>query len=163
MMDCNLMLQVKRAKSFSQRLTFGYFMFEFFRKSEYGNVLGLGSPPVLSSFAAVPYMLWTAFFGRRSSKYSVLIEGSPVGIIALRPRSDGLYVSSLAVAPCCRGRGIGSFMLRFAEDVAKKAGKKWLALTVMKVNTPAQRLYVKLGFTLKEEKHYSFVLNKRIT
>lgn len=138
-------------------------MFEFFRKSEYGNVLGLGSPPVLSSFATVPYMLWMAFLGRGSSKYLVLINESPVGVINFQPRSDALYVSSLAVAPNCRGRGIGSCMLHFAEDMAKKAGKSWLELTVMKVNTPAQRLYVRLGFRLKEEKHFSFVLKKRIT
>jgi len=138
-------------------------MFEFFRKSEYGNVLGLGSPPVLSSFATVPYMLWMAFLRRSSSEYLVLIDESIVGVIACRPRSDALYVSSLAVAPNCRGKGIGSRMLHFAEEMATKGGKSWLELTVMKVNTPAQRLYARLGFRLKEEKRYSFVLKKRIT
>jgi len=53
-------------------------------------------------------------------------------------------------------------MLRFAEERARKEYKKWLELTVIKTNTPAQRLYAKLGFSFKKERKYSFVLKKRV-
>jgi ribosomal protein S18 acetylase RimI-like enzyme len=162
MTECNPKLRAKRANHFPQRLAFGYFTFEFFRKSEYGNVLWLGSPQVLSWFAAVPYLFWTVFLSRGLSRYFVMMDRSPVGVFAFRQKSDALYVGSVAVAPNYRGRGIGSFILCFAEEIARKAGKRWLELTVMKVNTPAQKLYVRFGFTLKEEKRYSFVLKKKI-
>lgn len=53
---------------------------------------------------------------------------------------------TLAVALDCGGRGIGEKMVRFALDLAKKNGKKAVRLDVTAINTPAIKLYEKLGF-----------------
>ncbi len=163
MKECDRKLRVERANSLSQRLAFAYYTFEFFRRSKYGNVLGLGNPSLLSRFGLLPWIFWSLIVTRRSSKYVFLYDKSPAGVIALLPKSDALYLSSVATSPSSRGRGIGSCILSFAEKAANKTGLKRLELTVMKVNTPAQRLYVRFGFAFKEESKYSFILKKEIT
>ncbi len=163
MKECDRNLQVERANRPGQLLTFAYYTFEFFRKSKNGNVLGLGNPPLLSRFALLPWIFWVFSLGSESSKYMFLQGQSPLGVIALRPKSEALYVSSLATSPNCRRHGIGWSMLLFAETAARKASKKRLELTVAKANTPAQKLYVQFGFVFKEERRYSLVLEKEIT
>jgi ribosomal protein S18 acetylase RimI-like enzyme len=40
-------------------------------------------------------------------------------------------------------------------------GKEWLELTVLKGNSPAQRLYVKFGFSAMKERRWSFIMKKQ--
>lgn len=53
---------------------------------------------------------------------------------------------TLAVALDCGGRGIAEKMVRFALDLAARNGKKAVRLDVTAINTPAIKLYEKLGF-----------------
>lgn len=53
---------------------------------------------------------------------------------------------TLAVALDCGGRGIAEKMVRFALDLAQQNGKKAVRLDVTAINTPAIKLYEKLGF-----------------
>ncbi|MFL6602267.1 MAG: GNAT family N-acetyltransferase [Steroidobacteraceae bacterium] len=58
-----------------------------------------------------------------------------------RPR-----VWALRVFPPLQGLGIGTWMLRAAEAVAKSRGARELELGVEKTNIDAQRLYDRLGY-----------------
>lgn len=53
---------------------------------------------------------------------------------------------TLAVALDCGGRGIAEKMVRVALDLAQLNGKKAVRLDVTAINTPAIKLYEKLGF-----------------
>ncbi|HYL92555.1 MAG TPA: GNAT family N-acetyltransferase, partial [Alphaproteobacteria bacterium] len=71
----------------------------------------------------------------------------PLGFILLHP--EGLaaspYVRSLAVAPAARGTGVGTELLRFAEQLF--TGKsRHLFLCVSSFNLRAQALYERLGY-----------------
>jgi ribosomal protein S18 acetylase RimI-like enzyme len=66
----------------------------------------------------------------------------------------------LAVAPEYRRLGIAKQILNFSAKIAKKRGKRWLELTVLKKNTPARRLYEKSGFVKKKERRWSLVMQK---
>lgn len=55
------------------------------------------------------------------------------------------YIASIAVAETARGRGVGSQMLRWAEQHC--AGRRDLFLLVSSFNARAQRLYLRRGYT----------------
>ncbi len=48
--------------------------------------------------------------------------GSVVGLLVLIPHSDHLLLENIAVTPTAQGRGIGSQLLAFAEDSARRRG-----------------------------------------
>jgi ribosomal protein S18 acetylase RimI-like enzyme len=58
-----------------------------------------------------------------------------------------LYIDRLGVNVKDSGKGIGSFMLAKAREVAKILGAEYLRLFVVDINEPAIRLYTKNGFT----------------
>lgn len=61
---------------------------------------------------------------------------------------DLLYVEALAVIEPERGKGVATRLLHDAFAWAKADGRRRVALHVLHRNTPARRLYEKMGFTL---------------
>jgi ribosomal protein S18 acetylase RimI-like enzyme len=68
---------------------------------------------------------------------------------------DEYYVSNLAVFPALQGRGIGSFLLAYAEDKAQSAGLKKCSLIVDTENPGARRLYERCGYQVVFTKTYT--------
>lgn len=91
--------------------------------------------------------------GRR---YLVAEEGGAVlGYGGLLVVGDDAHVTTLAVDPPARGRGLGTrLMLRLADE-ARAAGAAHLTLEVRVSNRPAQSLYRRFGFeTVGLRRHY---------
>ena len=55
------------------------------------------------------------------------------------------YIEQASVSPRARGKGIGTKLLRYCEDIAREEGYTMLSLGVVR-NNPAQRLYERFGF-----------------
>jgi ribosomal protein S18 acetylase RimI-like enzyme len=146
----------------SEHLFFNLCDFDFFRKSTGGNYLFFGNPRLLVPIVAVPYVLSCEVIFLRRKRFFVKMRGSVAGIFIVREKGESLYINSLAVAPECRRFGLGRFMLDFAGKLAKRLGKKWLELSVLKANIPARRLYAKAGFSTFEERKRSLTLRKRV-
>ncbi|MFC6835366.1 GNAT family N-acetyltransferase [Halomarina ordinaria] len=80
-------------------------------------------------------------------------DGSVVGFVMFGP-SSGAYeqtvekgvVENLYVDPDHRGAGIGTALLRAAEEALRADGADVVALDVMAGNEAAQRLYRELGY-----------------
>lgn len=70
----------------------------------------------------------------------------PVGFILLAPygMAASPYIASVAVAAEAQGQGIGSQLLRFAEQ--HFAGRKHVFLLVSSFNSRAERLYRRHGY-----------------
>ncbi len=62
--------------------------------------------------------------------------------------TDEAHITTIAVDPIYRGRGIGELLLLGLIDRAKQIGARWLTLEVRMSNRVAQRLYQK--YTFKE-------------
>ncbi|XP_022888286.1 N-alpha-acetyltransferase 50-like isoform X2 [Olea europaea var. sylvestris] len=60
------------------------------------------------------------------------------------------YIANLCVAKSARRQGIASRMMQFAIMSAKKQGAEQVFVHVHRHNTPAQRLYQKMGFEVIE-------------
>jgi len=145
-----------------EHLMFNLCNFNFFRKSERGKaMLFFGNSRHFAMLIAVPYILGCelAFFGE--ARYFVKLKRQVVGVFVLREESDALYVGSLGVATEYRKHGIATFILSQCTQVAKRLGKEWLELTVLKTNITARRLYERFGFSNKEKRKWSFVMRIR--
>lgn len=59
----------------------------------------------------------------------------------------------LAVSPDCQGKGIGSQMVREAINLAKEKGMKAVRLDALASNTPAHKLYERLGLEYRGKQH----------
>ena len=57
------------------------------------------------------------------------------------------HITTIAVQPEFRGRGLGEQMLIHLLDDAMTRGASWITLEVRETNDVAQRLYRKYGFT----------------
>jgi ribosomal protein S18 acetylase RimI-like enzyme len=60
--------------------------------------------------------------------------------------ADALYVNVVATLPAARGRGLGTRLMRIAEDIASAEGRRRLCLIVADDNDGARRLYHRLGY-----------------
>jgi ribosomal-protein-alanine N-acetyltransferase len=69
-----------------------------------------------------------------------------VGYGGLWMMADEGHVTSVAVRPDFRGRGLGELLMLALFEVALRLGARWLTLEVRVSNHVARRLYAKLGF-----------------
>jgi GNAT superfamily N-acetyltransferase len=56
------------------------------------------------------------------------------------------YVADLVVTESRRGAGVGRKLLARCEDIAVKAGARWLRISALAANEQARSLYRRLGF-----------------
>jgi ribosomal protein S18 acetylase RimI-like enzyme len=61
------------------------------------------------------------------------------------PASE-LYLETMAVHPRARGRGVGGALLRFADEEARRRGRRSLSLYCVSTNTRAHALYERCGY-----------------
>jgi ribosomal protein S18 acetylase RimI-like enzyme len=152
--------QITPARRF-EHLSFNPLSFHFFKNSGGGNLLFFGSPQLLSPSTVIPYILAMEIILFRGKRYFVKLKGQVVGMFVIREKPEALYINSLAVAPEYRRLGIATYILNYANKFAKQLDKRWLEVSVLKVNIPALRLYVKVGFAEKKEKKLSLILKKK--
>ena len=68
-------------------------------------------------------------------------------LVALEAQAHGYwYVNVLAVYPEHRGSGVGTALLRHADQLAGRSTAKGMALIVASTNTGARRLYERHGY-----------------
>ena len=73
-------------------------------------------------------------------------ESRVIGYVGFRFRPTEAHVSTLAVHPDWRGRGLGELLLLTAMEKALEQGASVVSLEVRPSNQVAQRLYRKYGF-----------------
>jgi ribosomal protein S18 acetylase RimI-like enzyme len=137
--------------------------FNFFRRSDSGKaIMVFGEHRLPTWLIAIPYVVLSEFFFLRSVRYYVTLKNQIVGIVVVHEESENLYVNSLAVAPEYRGNGIANAMIVFCSTIALRMHKSWLELSVLKVNTPARRLYKKAGFKFEKSRRWSLILRRKV-
>jgi ribosomal protein S18 acetylase RimI-like enzyme len=85
-----------------------------------------------------------------------------VGLFAAEQYCDSLYLATLAVAKEVRRQDIAMCILDYVSKLAETSSVASIELSVLKVNTPAEKLYAKYGFEKQKESELSLVLQKRI-
>ena len=73
-------------------------------------------------------------------------QASIIGFAGLWLMVDEAHITTIAVHPDYRGRGLGELELMSLIDIAYQIGAKWVTLEVRVSNYVAQSLYRKYGF-----------------
>jgi GNAT superfamily N-acetyltransferase len=76
-------------------------------------------------------------------------DGDAIGWLRLGPhtfRDDGVYVNHILIDDAHQGRGLGRATMLAAEELARKAGLRHIALNVFGWNDRAEALYRSLGY-----------------
>lgn len=77
-------------------------------------------------------------------------NGSLVGFVRVsfvdKVWGKSCQINTLAVTEMFRGKGIGTALMRRAEDLATEEGARGVRVNVLVENTPARRFYERLGY-----------------
>lgn len=87
----------------------------------------------------------------------ILVDEAPAGRLYVDRWTEEIRIMDIALLPAFRGRGIGTKLLTNLQNEAVAAGK-FLSIHVERFN-PALTLYVRLGFTLAEDKGVYLLLH----
>ncbi len=106
------------------------------------------SAPLPSSEGEKPRRFFPLSFlpGRSTTAVSSPDLASIVGFAGLWLMVDEAHVTTIAMHPNFRRRGLGEYMLASLIDIAYEIGAKWVTLEVRVTNYNAQNLYRKYGF-----------------
>ena len=78
---------------------------------------------------------------------TVWVDGEPItGVISLTPMADSLLIENIAVHPAAQGTGLGTRLMRFAEQQATERNLPRLTLYTHEVMTENQAIYAHLGY-----------------
>lgn len=80
------------------------------------------------------------------SHFFVVVTDEIIGYCGIHNLGGDGEISNVAVSEKCRGKGIGCEMLKAAMEEMRKEGVEAFTLEVRASNTPAIKLYEKLGF-----------------
>lgn len=75
-------------------------------------------------------------------------KGEMAGYVFFLDFDTSIPQLGLAVRDDLAGKGLGGYLVSFAQDMAQKAGKGGIQLTTHVANLRAQALYEKMGFVL---------------
>lgn len=88
------------------------------------------------------------------------VGGGIVGTLTLVtfriPTGGRAWIEDVVVDEAARGHGVGEAMTLHAIDLARSAGARTVDLTSRPSREAANRLYQRLGFTLRETNVYRF-------
>ena len=87
----------------------------------------------------------------------VLVDGRKVGQITVTEQEENLFLAVIYILPQFQNRGLGSALIREVMNQAKQQDRP-VTLQVLKANTPARRLYKRLGFVVTAEKLTHYVM-----
>lgn len=83
----------------------------------------------------------------RNSLYLVARRnGEVVGYAGMWLIGDEAHISTLAVHPSCRRRGLGRRLLSYLLEAAEERGAREVTLEVREANSAARALYEQFGF-----------------
>jgi ribosomal protein S18 acetylase RimI-like enzyme len=145
-----------------ERLQFLLVEYRFSKDSEGGGALIVSLPWPLSPLSLMFHIVKTRALTLVGLPcYYVKLRAKTVGLWAVQEHHDSLFVASLSVAKEYRRLGLGTCILKRIESIARRMGKSWMEVDVLKKNIPAQRLYTKYGFKFEDEKMHGMIRGKK--
>lgn len=80
----------------------------------------------------------------------IIVDAQEAGGLSIERRPESLHIANIQLLPAYQSCGIGSNLIGQLLDEARERGVP-VTLSVLKTNTPARRLYERLGFYIYEE------------
>ena len=106
------------------------------------------------------------FFDGGDEWISIAVDqGKIVAFLSIEVHHEAeefIYLDDFSVAKAYRGQGIGTAMIRTAEDYAREIHIPAICFHVEKSNTAALRLYQRLGYGIHEDQGNRYLIIKKI-
>lgn len=93
--------------------------------------------------------------------WDILLDGEVIGVIRLAFESDECYLRDIQVSAAHQNEGIGAKALEKVKQMTQEAGAKLIKLRVLKIS-PAYQLYLRNGYSLKEEDARFYYLEQHL-
>jgi ribosomal protein S18 acetylase RimI-like enzyme len=87
--------------------------------------------------------------------WSVLCRSMHIESVMKAPKDGELYLSNFGVQVAFRGQGVGSALIEYKVNEAKRSGYKTFGLDVASTNPRAENLYRRLGLKFIKQKRFS--------
>jgi ribosomal protein S18 acetylase RimI-like enzyme len=165
-------LRAERRSARLQASAAGAILIRRMRGTDLAGVIALDRAAVVHNHRLVPLLsaptvdvrqarcYWSGFRRRRNTVVFVAVHGRrPVGMLgvdlhrARNPRMQvrrWVYLHSLYVDPCARGRRLAQRLIRHALAWSCRRGAGGATLEMAANNDPARALYLRFGFTVQE-------------
>jgi ribosomal protein S18 acetylase RimI-like enzyme len=85
----------------------------------------------------------------------IQIDGQDAGVLVVEQRAYEIYLALIEILPAYQGKGVGTAIISSLLETAREKGEP-VILHVLKSNTPARRLYERLGFVIAAEEDYRY-------
>jgi ribosomal protein S18 acetylase RimI-like enzyme len=115
-------------------------------------------PPSADELAAIAGSEASTLLVARDPEQGGQIVGSLTLVMFRIPTGMRAWIEDVVVDQSARGRGVGDALNRAAHDRAGAAGCRTVDLTSRPSREAANRLYRRIGFTLRETNVYRFDL-----
>lgn len=105
------------------------------------------------------------FDGRDEWVCKVMDHGTIVAFLSIEvhhEEEEYIYLDDLSVTREYRNKGIGTSLIKRAEEYAKEIGIHSVYLHVETANISAFRLYKRLGYTIDEERGSRYLMVKNL-
>lgn len=100
------------------------------------------------------------FFDSDDAIYVAEKGGEVIGYISVEAYPGSAYIDDLCVTKKLRGIGIGTKLIKLAEQYAENRGASDVSLHVARTNTAARYLYQRLGYAVSDEEESRFKMTK---
>lgn len=84
----------------------------------------------------------------KNSVFLVTENGKPVATFQVRLDRSSLYFEKLACLPSCSRKGVGSYCIKYIEEMAKKEKCKKVCMDVYSESFHALEFYLHRGYTV---------------
>jgi ribosomal-protein-alanine N-acetyltransferase len=101
-------------------------------------------------------VLWRVIATPHMRTFVVEEDGAVQGFVIVGTKSGVVHVWNLAVAHARRRRGLGTALLHWVLDLARREGYGEVGLSVREGNLGAQLAYRRAGFRAVEIKHLGY-------
>lgn len=90
------------------------------------------------------------FFTKNKFMFICEVDDQPAGMICLNYKRGGsTKIGPVIVNPEIRGQGVGTSLLKTAEEVGMASGSRKLYATTSHLNEPINHLFVKMGYKIE--------------
>ena len=98
---------------------------------------------------------------KNHKKFLIKYFGEKIGWLNFEENNSNIDLIQLLILPKYQGRGIGSKIINYFITIAKNKNKE-IILDVLKSNSKAKKLYLKLGFIVYNENDNEYFLKYEV-